>query len=489
MANPGKAVVNATEAAAKAGDNAPSRPKAGGARAAKPQYNDIDPATLSDMSPEARGRLRGMADEMRMPLPQLFELEYKLKPDLVQAGYPQKTIQGLLTSSDPYGSVQSFLADESAVMRQSLKDARIPGWDDATIDSLSFRDLKGTFDDYNNPKSKFRKSLEKNGGIRGKVEEDNVQTVESRLPPQETATPPAKEKPKGKLASNYLATGDTRFAESGYTPPGMFRDIVSVPADYRAIATPGGGIPKPYAADLPQPQPPTQSMEELMRNFAPMVEGKNGPKRMKVDPQAEVDPRRAALQMQEAPAPQPGSPVIDPIVVGRDFRPGAVVGVAEARAASPSVQPAPAPEVAAGAGPLPEPPAEPTALEKSIKGSKWVKRGQAVKDYIGGMNAVDAAITGTLVGVPTIAIGSAMMSGGGQPQQQTQSAYPPQRPMLSYEDIKRMEADRRAKAAPQAQPPMQAPPAQMMQPAPAGVGPRRDQSTEIIRQMRMGRMS
>ena len=341
-----KAVQNAAEASGKAQQ---ATKKAG--RAGKPKGE-------FEIPKDEAGWMQ-LADSLNIDSVAAKQLYNNLIPELQAAGYPNAQIKGILQADDPHMAARAFIADERAALSEALSKSNF-GYKPEQINAMNLRDLKNTVDDAVT-KKKGRPS-----GIRGK-DADASTTVESRVPDEKqtasttaelAATPAQTTVPSGQQRmtpfERYLA--ENPFSQdSTAAPQGAFQtEVVGPRGDFQATSRPGGGITKPFMADVGPAAPKTQSMAAI----GDAIQGIK-PKKTAAEKPAPKVPLRdqpldgARTQVELANVGEPADRGSGAIVVGQDFRPGQTVGIADATparggAASPGVQPAPAPEVAAG---------------------------------------------------------------------------------------------------------------------------------------------
>ncbi len=486
-----KAVQNAAEAAGKGGK---AGKKAG--KAAKPKGDFAIPA-------DEAGWL-ALADSLNLDTVATKRLYNELIPELQAAGYPNAQIKGILQADDADMAARAFIAEERAALGEALSKSNF-GYKPEQINAMNLRDLKNTVDDAV-PKKKERPS-----GIRGK-DPDADTAVESRVPDASqtastttelAATPAQAAAPSGQQRmtpfERYLA--ENQFSQdSTAAPQGAFRtEVIGPQGDFRATSTPGGGITKPFMAEVGPAAPRTQSLAAI----TDAIQGIK-PKKTAAEKPAPKVPLRdqqldsARTQVQMADVGEPADRGSGAIVVGQDFRPGETVGVADAtpargRAASPSVQPAAAPEVAAGTVDAVPPagPKKPSIMETDplmrVGSATAGATSYAARNMWPTLLAATGLTAATAYGLG--AFGSRKPQPAAGPQPAGPSGMPaPQggsRIIILPKDVLNQMEQRPMRQQPPMQPPPQPMPPQAAPPArPAGPG----QTTDIIRAL-SGRMA
>jgi len=481
-----KAVQNAAEAS---GQAQRATKKAG--RASKPKGEFEIPKTEAEWMQ--------LADSLNLDSVATKQLYNDLIPEIQAAGYPNARIKGILQAEDPHMAARAFIADERAALSEALSKSNF-GYKPEQINAMNLRDLKNTVDDA---------VTKKNGrpsGIRGK-DPNAPTTVETKVPDEkqtastktELAATPAKEAaPAGQQKmtpfERYLA--NNQFSQdSTAAPQGSFRtEVVGPQGDFRATSNPGGGITKPFMADVGPAAPKTESLAAI----TDAIQGIK-PKKAAAEKPAPKVPLRdqqldsARTQVQMADVGEPADRGSGAIVVGQDFRPGQTVGVADATparggAASPGVQPAPAPEVSVT---QPDVPKGPSIMETD----PLLRAGSATVGATG-YAARKAWPTLLATGAGLTALGYGLGLFGGNKQQPAAGPQPagpggvpaPQggsriiilpKDVLNQMEQRPMRQQPPMPPAPQAAPPQAPPPAR-----PAGPG----QTTDIIRAL-SGRMA
>ena len=488
---PTKSVQNAAEAAGKGGKATKKAGKAGRPRGA------------FEIPADEAGWL-ALADSLNLDTVATKRLYNESIPELQAAGYPNAQIKGILQADDADMAARAFIAEERAALSEALSKSNF-GYKPEQINAMNLRDLKNTVDDAVTNK-KGRPS-----GIRGK-DADASTTVESRVPDEKqtasttaelAATPAQTTVPSGQQRmtpfERYLA--ENPFSQdSTAAPQGAFQtEVVGPRGDFQATSQPGGGITKPFMADLGPATPKTQSMAAI----GDAIQGIKPKKTAAEKPAPKVPLRDQPLdgtrtQVELADVGEPADRGSGAIVVGQDFRPGQTVGIADAtpargRAASPSVQPAPAPEVAAGAVD-----AVPPAGSKGpsiMETDPLMRAGSAT---VGGAGYVARNMWPTALtagaGLTALAYGLGMFGGNkpqpaAGPQPAGPGAMPPpqggSRIIILPKDVLNQMEQRPMRQQPPMQPPPQPmPPQAPPQARPAGPG----QTTDIIRAL-SGRMA
>jgi hypothetical protein len=471
------AVKNAAEAAGKAAGK--------GRRVDAP-----NPQSVTDLSEKSRQLLRDSATERRLSVNQAFELDYKLLPQLEQAGYSNDVIKSLLANDDQYTAVKQFMVDETQSMTDAIKAS--PSGAGIDLARTSFADLKSTYDS-------LATQGERPSNIRGKVD-DAGDTVESRdggdvprtsAPEMETeavaradeaGAAAAKEAPKDREGRGFYSDGIRRGG------PGFFQEEARPPVgNFESMISPGGGIQKPTMVDIAPADPATPSMQELINLIDRQGTNPSKPKAADRTAAARATSREqlasdaSKLQTQIADPGAPQQVTGDAFYAGSNIPTGSQrVGIVEQRGGGSAAPPPPPPPSGPPGGPPDDPP--PPEVPKAVKNSRILAAARGVGRNVRD-NWFDYALGGAVVGVPT-AYGLGYFGGKGRPQQGN-AQQSPAGGGPTIQILPRSELRSREQIVPQAPPMMQPPPQQPPQrPAPAQPG----QTTDIIRQL-SGRMA